>query len=284
MPLRLIEGQYAPGDPFCVDLATDDVQAAAQFYGRVFGWEFEGTGHLKAIKNGRMAAGIGLMDPLGLGSKMWWVCLASPEPAAGARKAEELGATVRGPQEVEQLGQIATVKDPSGASFALWQPKNINPGALHGAHGGIVWAELLTDDPPTAAAFYEKMYGVKAVPVEGTDGNGPPAGTLHLERQEIGVKRVMASVVPLGGHSTEAAEGPLRTDGASGRQDTHPRWRAYFMIEDTQVFSEDARAAGAELLESRVAASGQAVTVFRDPQGVEFAVVEGTAATGTQTS
>ena len=40
-----------------------------------------------------------------------------------------------------------------------------------------------------------------------------------------------------------------------------------------------AEAAGAQVLESRVAASGQAVTVLRDPQGIEFAVVEGTPST-----
>lgn len=276
MPLRLIEGQYAPGDPFCVDLATDDVQAAARFYGRVFGWEFEGEGHLKALKNGRMAAGIGLMDPLDLGSKMWWVCLASPEPAAGARKAEDLGATVNGPQEVEGLGQIATVTDPAGASFALWQPKNINPGALHGSHGGIVWAELLADDPSTAARFYEEMWDLKSVPVEGSSDHGPPGGTINLERNEIGVKRVMASVVPLAVRTSGTPDGPLSDDSdGNATMDTRPRWRAYFMIEDTQPFAEEAKAAGATQLESRVSASGQAVTVFRDPQGVEFAVVEG---------
>lgn len=279
MPLRLIEGQYAPGDPFCVDLATDDVPGASEFYGRVFGWEFQGEGHLKALKNGRMAAGIGLMDPLDLGSKMWWVCLASPEPEAGARKAEGLGASVKGPQEVEGLGQIATVTDPVGAGFALWQPKNINPGALHGSHGGIVWAELLTDDPQTAARFYEQMYGVKAVPVEDGGNGRSPRGALNLERQEIGVKRVMASVVPLDAHPTGPDEGPLRGEGSGREQDRHARWRAYFMIEDSEVFSEDAKAAGAQVLESRVAASGQAVTVLRDPQGIEFAVVEGTPST-----
>jgi len=280
MPLRLIEGQYAPGDPFCVDLATTDVQGAARFYGRVFGWEFEGEAHLKALRNGRMAAGIGLMDALDLTSKMWWVCLASPEPGADAKKAGGLGGSVKGPQEGEGLGQIATVVDPGGAAFALWQPKNINPGALHGAHGGIVWAELLTEDP-AAAGFYEQMYGVKAVPTEGSGDRGPPPGTLNLERQEIGVKRVMASIVPLGAHPTGSKEGPLRGEGDSGQQDSYPRWRAYFMIEDTQVFAYDARSAGAQLLESRVSTSGQAVTVFRDPQGVEFAVVEGTASTQT---
>lgn len=277
MPLRLIEGQYAPGDPFCVDLETDDVEGAAEFYGRVFGWEFDGPrGQLRAMKNGRMAAGIGLMGELQLDRKMWWVCLASPEPGAGIRKAEDLGATVNGPIEVEGLGQIATVLDPSGAAFALWQPKNINPGALHGAHGGIVWAELLTSEPSAVAPFYEKMFGVKAVPVERAGAVDASSGALNLELQEIEVKRVLAGIVPSVGHGTRDRSEALADESAEARGDGHPRWRAYFMIEDSQHFQEVARGAGAKLVESRTSASGQAVTVLRDPQGAEFAVVEGT--------
>lgn len=276
MPLRLIEGQYAPGDPFCVDLATDDVAGAAEFYGRVFGWEFQGKGgHLRALKNGRMAAGIGLMEELGLVRKMWWVCLASPEPGAAAKKAESLGARVKGPTEIEGLGQIAAVEDPSGATFALWQPKNINPGVLQGTHGGVAWAELLTEDPAAVASFYEDMFGVDAVAVETNGGAGAPEGTLNLVRQELQVERMTAGIVPLRGH----AAGP--NGGTSQAVSEQPHWRAYFMIEDAELFTEDAEAQGATVLQSRVAASGQAVRVLQDPQGNEFAVVEGTARTDT---
>lgn len=281
MPLRLIEGQYAPGDPFCVDLATDDVAGAAEFYGRLFGWEFEGEGgHLRAMKNGRMAAGLGLMEALGLERRMWWVCLASPEPGAGAKKAESLGATVVGPTEVEGLGQIAAVEDPGGAAFALWQPKNINPGVLQGTHGGVAWAELLTKDPASVASFYEEMFGVNAVAVESNGTAGAPEGTLNLVRQELQVNRMTAGIVPLGGHGANS-NGRSQHGEPTDVGRTKARWRAYFMIEDSELFTQEAESLGAKVLQSRVAASGQAVRVLQDPQGNEFAVVEGTTRTDT---
>ena len=80
MPLRLIEGQYAPGDPMSVDLATDDLVSAQDFYGALFGWEFRDVAdHLWATKADRLAAGFGMLEALDLAGPRWWLLLAAPD-------------------------------------------------------------------------------------------------------------------------------------------------------------------------------------------------------------
>ncbi len=56
--------EYAPGTPCWVDLATPDVEAAAEFYGALFGWEVpelpnsaEMGGYRRAKKAGRTLPG-----------------------------------------------------------------------------------------------------------------------------------------------------------------------------------------------------------------------------------
>ena len=63
------KSSYEPGTPSWVDLGTKDVEAAAGFYGTLFGWTHESAGPDAGgygffLKDGKQVAGVGpLMDP-----------------------------------------------------------------------------------------------------------------------------------------------------------------------------------------------------------------------------
>ena len=67
MPTR--NTPWPPGTPCWIDYGASEIDAAKDFYGRLFGWEFEGGdpeygGYLNATRNGEYAAGLGpLMNP-----------------------------------------------------------------------------------------------------------------------------------------------------------------------------------------------------------------------------
>lgn len=264
MPLKLIEGQYAPGDPICADLATDDVASAQEFYGRLFGWEFEDVSeHLMATKGRRMAAGFGLMHALDLAAPRWWLCLAAPDIDDLAERADAAGGSVSGKMELKGLGHAAVLEDPAGATAAMWQPNKLEPGALGAAHGGMVWAELVTFDPGGVAPFYESLFDVAAVAVEDQGAIGRPHDAVNLERKELEVRRMVAGIV-------------APSDTTRGSQ-VGARWRPYFQVDDLSAFVGQAEDAGAQVLDRHVSASRRAVAVMTDPQGAEFGVVEGMA-------
>jgi predicted enzyme related to lactoylglutathione lyase len=54
----------------------------------------------------------------------WLLYFQTDDCAASAQKARELGANIlSGPLNMENVGRFATVADPQGAVFALFQPK-----------------------------------------------------------------------------------------------------------------------------------------------------------------
>jgi predicted enzyme related to lactoylglutathione lyase len=258
MPLNLIEGQYAPGDPITADLATDDPSAALAFYGPLFGWDFEDVDeHLRAVKGRRMAAGVGMMEALDLPGSRWFVCFAAPDLD---ELAERAASSASGRMHLPGLGKATVLEDPTGAKSVLWQPDRLEPGALGATHGGLVWVELVTNDPEAAAAFYAPLFDATPIHVGEQGGAAAPASAIDLERQELEVPRRFAGIVSSSG---------------TARVSSGPRWRPYFQVDDLRSFIEAAMESGGKLIEERPSGSGRAMAILHDPQGAEFGVVEG---------
>ena len=119
---------YAPGTPMWVDHTSRDVQASAQFYGQLFGWEISAgndpSGYIH-IKNGEeFIGGIQASANRNPNAPPHWLIyfLVSDCNVAGER-ATGLGAQfLLQPMEMENVGRMAILKDPQGAVFALFQP------------------------------------------------------------------------------------------------------------------------------------------------------------------
>jgi predicted enzyme related to lactoylglutathione lyase len=110
-----------PGALTWNDLVTPDPDAAADFYGRVFGWtteELPEAGGYRVIKNGDRANG-GIMPSQG-GPSNWVPYFGHEDVEALIEEAPKLGGQVlNGPIRMSQ-GTIAVFSDPQGAVFSAW--------------------------------------------------------------------------------------------------------------------------------------------------------------------
>jgi hypothetical protein len=109
------------------DLSTTDIEIASKFYTGLFGWRLVPgeTGYLH-IRNGEEFIGgiLGVEHRDPNIPPHWLLYFQTDDCAASTQKARELGANILpGPFNVENVGRFATVADPQGAVFALFQPK-----------------------------------------------------------------------------------------------------------------------------------------------------------------
>lgn len=111
------------------ELATSNVQAAKEFYGDVFGWEFfdhemgEMTYTMIRI-NGKDAAGIWSIpkDKEKEIPPHWMSYILVNDVEAMVEKVESHGGVVIKPAaNAGDFGRFAIIRDPTGAHIALWQ-------------------------------------------------------------------------------------------------------------------------------------------------------------------
>lgn len=84
------------------------------------------------------------------------------------RTAEEgvkLGATVLGTADIPGLARLATIRDPEGAIFGLWQPGPHQGAQVTDETGSLWWIEVLSKDVAGALAFYERLFGWESVEI-----------------------------------------------------------------------------------------------------------------------
>jgi predicted enzyme related to lactoylglutathione lyase len=118
-------------NPFVhVELQTNDLAKAKAFYSRLFEWKLEDVpmaegGSYTMIGVGEGTGG-GMIKSQALAGAppQWLAYVGVADVAASTRKARELGAkVVMDKTEVGELGWMSILTDPTGANFALWEPK-----------------------------------------------------------------------------------------------------------------------------------------------------------------
>jgi predicted enzyme related to lactoylglutathione lyase len=162
MPAR----ESAPvGAPCWIDLMTSDTQRSREFYGELFGWDAEEPneefgGYFNFRKDGVRVAGCMQGQP-GAGQPDIWSVYLTTDDAA-----KTLEATVTGggrvlvdAMPVADLGTMAVVEDPTGASIGVWQPGLHQGFGVLGEANTPGWFELHARDYPAAVAFYRDVFG-----------------------------------------------------------------------------------------------------------------------------
>jgi predicted enzyme related to lactoylglutathione lyase len=158
-------GQYLYGKFVWHDLLTYDVEAAQQFYGKLFGWTFRedapgkyitilyrdvpigGIVYVEAIKKKHYRA-------------QWMSYLSVPEVDRAVEWVKRQGGEVlRTPREVARRGRMAVVRDPQGALLALLHSETGDPPDREPQDFEWLWEENLTNDVPAAVAFYTQLAG-----------------------------------------------------------------------------------------------------------------------------
>jgi predicted enzyme related to lactoylglutathione lyase len=114
-----------------VELHTNDLARAKDFYARLFGWTLQdvpmpgGGGTYTMIDVGDGTGGGMMANPTPGGPPHWMAYVGVDDIHAATKKAKDLGATVLvDVMEVGQYGSMSVITDPTGATLAMWQAKS----------------------------------------------------------------------------------------------------------------------------------------------------------------
>lgn len=110
------------------ELSTSDTEGAKEFYGKIFGWEYEkfpeAPSEYNVIKcNGEEMAGLMPTPPeAGDMPPLWAIYVTVDDAAATLKQVEELGGKVIfPPMPIPKVGLIAGFLDPQGAMICICQ-------------------------------------------------------------------------------------------------------------------------------------------------------------------
>jgi predicted enzyme related to lactoylglutathione lyase len=149
---------------FCwIELATNDAAGAKSFYASVFGWKINDM----PIPDGSVYTML-QVDGHDLGAlyenkehpPAWNSYVNVTSVDESAQKAQESGAkVVAQPFDVMDVGRMAIINDPQGASLCLWQPGKHIGATIRGESNTLCWNELMTPDIEGAREFYKSLFG-----------------------------------------------------------------------------------------------------------------------------
>lgn len=248
---------YVPGTPCWVDLGTPDIDAAAAFYGGLFGWSVEEGenaeqtgGYRQAMLRSKPVAGV--MPLMQEGQPPAWSTYVSVADAdATAAKVREAGGTVLAePMDVMELGRMAVFADPAGAVFGIWQPGTFVGAEVISEPNAVIWNELNTRDTAGAREFYGAVFGW------GFD-----------EREfETGMYTSL--------RNGEDTAGGMIDITRRVPDEVPAHWLVYFAVEDTDATLEKAKGAGGEAVfgPQDISEVGR-IAVLKDPFGAVFALI-----------
>ncbi|MFD3500180.1 VOC family protein [Streptomyces sp. NPDC058678] len=249
--------RHAPGAPCWVSLMVHGMAATQEFYGSLFGWEFQPGPqqlgpYVRALLDGHEVAGIGQLPPDRHLPIAWTPYLASDDVDLTAETVRLCGGTVGvGPLDAGDAGRLVIGSDPAGAVFGVWQASAHLGTSIAGVPGTPAWHELLTFESTSVAKFYETVFGYEEEPVVSADSDYV---TLHIAGRSVAGIRGVGSALP---------------------RDRGPHWTTYFEVADTDDAADLVTDLGGHVLEPpHDSAHGRAATVA-DPEGARFSLIHG---------
>jgi uncharacterized protein len=250
--MSIVTENQPDGTPTWLDLGIPDLDRAMEFYGALFGWDFEvgpaEAGHYTTCRSGglRVAALAETLDPGA--TKFWWnVYLATADCDATVAAVRAAGGrVVSEPFDVLDQGRMAIVQDPAGGQFGLWQGRSHIGCERVNEPNSLVRNDLVTDQPELTRRFYAEVFGFSL------DGNPdlPDFDFTFLRRPD--------------GHEVGGIMGLPAGSGTS--------WSTTFEVDDTDAALERAVAAGGTVGPVDDMIYGRFATIT-DPFGVEFSVI-----------
>jgi predicted enzyme related to lactoylglutathione lyase len=247
--------EYAHGALCWVDLNSHDMNAAAAWYGELLGWRFDlgraagGPPYGIFSLREKPVAGLGEMsaEMRAQGVPPVWNTYVDVEDAGVIeRRVVELGGEVVFPStKLGEVGTLAFFRDPSGASFAIWQ-RGTHGGAQLVGNGTWCWSELMSRDVAASKHFYGELFGWRFK----SDG----------EYTEIFV-------------GERAIGGMLGIDPAWGP--VPPSWGVYFEVADVGASTAAAaRTGGRVLMGPKTIEHVGRFAMLADPQGGCFSLIQ----------
>ena len=266
---------YIPGVPCWVDTNQPDPEAAAAFYGGLFGWEVrdvmppesDGTYLVGQIRGGSVAAVSSI--PEGAPPMAMWNTYIQVESAdeTVAKVLDAGGKTLMGPWDVEDAGRMAVFADPEGAVFCVWEAKAHKGAQVVNEAGALNFNGLNTRDVEGAKAFYGSVFGWTTLDLGGAEMWTLPGYGDHLEETSPGLREQLAeSGGPAGFEDVVASINLLEDDPA----DAPPHWDVTFGVDDADAIATKAAELGGKVIVAPFDAPWCRLVVLADPAGATF--------------
>jgi predicted enzyme related to lactoylglutathione lyase len=264
---------YIEGVPCWIDTSQPDPKAATEFYGGVFGWDFEDVMpadspmryFMARIRGGDVAA-IGSQSGGDAAAAVWNTYIWVEDADQIAEKIRAAGGEVlMEPGDVGEAGRMAVFADLEGAAFSVWQAKNHKGARIVNEHGSLNFNNLNTRDPEAAKKFYGSVFGWTTQDWGGGSGAWLlPGYSDHLDERDPGFKqRMQDSGAPAG---FEDAVGTI----IAITDDQPPHWSVTFAVDDADAAAAKATELGGTVVVPPVDAPWVRTTVITDPQGATF--------------
>lgn len=243
---------------FCwAEAGVANLGEAKKFYGRLFGWTVDeqpaGDAAYGMIRlEGREVGGMYALSPEMTAQGVpahWLAYVRVTDVDAVAAKAPALGGrVVMGPMDVMTAGRMAVVQDPTGGTFALWQPRDHGGAAVMGEPGSPCWYELVTTDKQEAGAFYAALFGWQLESFLGA------MDYTIFKSGEMSVGGMMQRTEEMG--------------------DVPSHWLIYFAVSDCDAAAATAREAGGSVVAGpmEIPSVGR-FALIAGPDGAMFAVI-----------
>lgn len=246
------------------ELMTTDPKAAMEFYSGVVGWKTQlfgdGSGaetggqayHLWVSSQGPVGGVMSLPDEVKkAGAPPHWASnVTVADVDATLKKARELGGRVIAePMDMPDIGRVAGIADPQGATLFVFKPASPMPPLDTTKQGAFSWNELMTSNHGAAFEFYSALFGWERV----AEHDMGPEGKYLLFGKDGKA---------YGGMFTKPADMPAPTS-----------WLYYIQVDDLEGPVAKATGAGAKLLNGPMdVPGGTRVAQLLDPQGAAFAL------------
>jgi len=288
---------YIPGVPCWVDASEPDPDSALDFYGGLFGWEFEDVMRPSsegkyfiarheaasssifdvsgALRNGDVAGIRPIPEaapPMAMWNTYFWVDSAD-EAASNVRDAG--GGIMVEPFDFMDACRMGVFTDREGAAFGVWEAKEHKGARLVNDPGALVFNGLNTRDVDGAKSFYGSVFGWQT----GSIGGGAEGWTLPgygnwLEREHHPDlrKQMAAAGAPAGFEDIVGAIIPIPADQAN----TPAHWSVTFATDDADATAAKATELGGKVIVPPFDAPWSTatytirITVISDTQGATF--------------
>jgi len=265
---------YIPGVPCWVDSQQPDPEAAARFYGDLFGWEVEDVmpaGSDMSYFIGRIRGGdVGAIGPVPDGAPpgaQWSTYVWVDRADDAVERARAAGGQAMDAFDVMDAGRMAIITDPEGASICVWQAGRNRGSKVVNEHGSVNFNNLATRDLSGAEAFYSAVFGWRTLSLpSGVTWTLPGYGD-HLEESTPGLRDQMAQMgAPDGFIDVVAAVEPIDEDDST----TPAHWSVTFAVDDVDAIATKARELGGKVVTAPHDMPWSRQALIEDPQGATF--------------
>lgn len=258
MPTR--DHAFPEGTPCWIDCQVDDTGRAREFYSALFGWQIDdgpanAGGYLMALKDGRVAAGIG-PKPVGMSMpSVWSTYLAADDADATSAKVTGAGGQLLMPAfDVLDVGRMTFALDPTGAAFGIWEARSLAGAAIYNEPGTYCWNELHTRDYAGAKAFYAAVFGYTYTGMQG----GPETGYATFSTP--------SGAEPVGGIADDTV--------IPGTPEGPAYWLTWFAVADVSEAAERVGELGGAVVTSPMASPVGQMCVVTGPECEAFGLIE----------